>query len=218
MNYHLNFLANLIIQHYFLDSRCLIIFSDDSNAFDCCGSIPVVRINVQNTSHYEDLIFHYFGCQGIILANNEPTWTLQLFEDLIKLNMERFNSRKYLILPGVDQQENLSDVFEVNELTYISDLVVVEQSNRNNTTKYRGKQLLAGKENFTYNLWTHQYVGMESNKRILLDVWSSDTKKFEFKADLFPNKLLNQMGRELRMATFRYEPYSIIGKKTNIFL
>lgn len=214
MNIYLDLLVNLIIQKYFLHSRCIIIFSEKFNNFNYIGVIPVLQINVQNKNIPNDLIFHYFGCKGIIISNNVPIWTFQMFEKLIKLNSERFNSRRYLILPGSNSKENLTDILNVKELDHICNLIIIEEYNRRANMKGSSKQYIMKQRHVMYTLWTHQYVGMKNNnKRIFLDFWYSKSKKFKFNNNLFPNKLLNQKGRGLKMATFQYEPYSIIGKK-----
>ncbi|XP_018576987.1 uncharacterized protein LOC108915443 [Anoplophora glabripennis] len=211
MNLHLNLLVSVIIQKYFLNSRCIIYFSEKFNSLDYTGPIPILQINVQNMNIHKDLIFRYFGCQGIIISNNLPIWTFEIFEKLIRLSSERFNTRRYLILSGNNPKENLTDIFNIKELTHISNMVIIEEYKRKRK-KTTGKQYIMDQKHITYIVSTHGYVGLKNNnRRIILDFWSSNLKKFKFNNNLFPNKLLNQMGRELRMATFHYEPYSIIG-------
>ncbi|KAJ8924147.1 hypothetical protein NQ315_006931 [Exocentrus adspersus] len=209
MNLHIDFLANLLLQQYFLNSRCLLIFTDDFNNFTYNGNLPLVQIGIKDKTLHQDLIFRYFGCQGIVIKNNIPLWTLQTVEKLIRLNFERFNSKRYLILQGSKTEETLSDILKLQELSFVADLVVVEEGPKSLGS---GNHFIT-QENAVYSLWTHQYVGAGdgANKKIFLDLWFSDTKRFKYSKDLYGSKLVNQMGRELRMATFQYEPYSIIG-------
>ncbi|XP_044265395.1 uncharacterized protein LOC123011820 [Tribolium madens] len=89
------------------------------------------------------------------------------------------------------------------ELQYVSDLLLV-LPNKENGTEY-------------FEIITHQYGHQNKkkiNKTLLLDVWYSHNYSFLHGKDLFPNKLSNQNGRQLKIGTFTYEPYSIIGKKS----
>ncbi|KAI2473956.1 Ionotropic receptor 41a.3, partial [Diabrotica virgifera virgifera] len=47
-------------------------------------------------------------------------------------------------------------------------------------------------------------------EKVLLDVWYSKNKSFVFDNNLYPDKLKNQMGRVLKLATMHYVPYNII--------
>ncbi|KAJ8981078.1 hypothetical protein NQ317_015301 [Molorchus minor] len=134
------------------------------------------------------------------MKTNSPVWLLKNLEREIRLTMERFNDRKYLILAGNGTEDKVVDVFKLKELDYISDLLVVQENFES-----------VGSIN-SYNILTHKYFGAINNSDcILLDVWWPVNKTFMLGNNLFPNKLINQMGRALRIATFEYEPYSIIG-------
>ncbi|KAJ8944840.1 hypothetical protein NQ318_012987 [Aromia moschata] len=201
-------LANIIIQQYFVSSRCLLIFTDEFNTFRYSHHLPAVQIDIGPEGLRSDIFLRYFGCQEIVVKTNRPLWFLKTFEKEIRLSVERFNRRKYLFLQGDTTEENIIEIFELNELDYVSDLVILDKyvENRNEN------ELFFPKVNGVINLWTHKYIGSRNvNDKILLDVWFSENNSFKYEADLYQNKLNNQMGRELKIATFVYEPYTIIG-------
>lgn len=203
MDVFLNILTNIIIQKYFQNSGCLLIFTDYGNSFQYSNDLPVVNILIENKDLHPEIFLHNFGCQGIIMKSNNPASSFKSFESQIKFSGERFNRRKYLIIQGNDMQENFTEILSSEEIMYVSDLVIVE------------KNADISKE-LAFFLWTHSYVGNDMRNQIVLDTWFSHNKSFLYQQDLYPNKLKNQMGRKIRMATFRYEPYSIVGKKCNM--
>lgn len=199
MDIFLNILSNLIVQSYFQSSGCLLIFSDHENGFQYSSDIPVVNILVDNKGIHPEIFLHSFGCQGIIINSNNPVSNFKSFEKVIRYSTERFNRRKFLLLEGNNMQENFTDILSSEEILYVSDLVIVEKN-------------CDIREDLAFSIWTHSYVGDDMRKRINLNTWFSNNKSYLYDQDLYPNKLKNQMGRRIRMATFRYEPYSIVGK------
>ncbi|XP_044265394.1 uncharacterized protein LOC123011819 [Tribolium madens] len=110
--------------------------------------------------------------------------------------MERFNKRKFLIVPQNPSKNFETDFFNLEQLYFISDLLLVLPTNHDTI----------------FDLKTHKYVGLsDNNEPVLIDRWFANNQSFLFGKNLYPNKLQNQLGRPLKMATFTYEPYSIIG-------
>ncbi|KAG5882309.1 hypothetical protein JTB14_019334 [Gonioctena quinquepunctata] len=207
MNVYVDVLANLIIQQYFSSSRCLLVFTDNVNRFDYNGTIPMVNVRINSRNFVNTSIFlRYHGCQGIIIKTNSPKSIFADLEHEIKLTTERFNYRKYLFLPGDNMSENGNNIFHTDELKYVADLVVVKRKRQKNETK-----TLFSKDEI-YSLWTHRYVGLRNNSgEMFLDQWFSKNRSFKLGTDLYLEKLYDQMSRLIEMATFQYEPYSIIG-------
>lgn len=201
MDSPLDILTNIIIEEYFLMTGCLIIITDFGNVFRYNGHIPLVKI--QDNYIHEDTFIHYLGCQGIIMKTNNPVSNFQKLENQIKGAKDRFNNRKFLLLPGNEMRENLSDILTTNEIKFVADFNVVE-----------GKFISHIEDVFV--IWTHSYVGKDINNKIVLDEWFPTNRSFLYKNNLYPNKLINQMGKILNMATFYYEPYSVIGKQYSI--
>lgn len=200
MDIWINILSNLIIKTYFQDSNCLFIFTDKENAFQYVGDLPVVNVETKMSNLSPNIFLQHFGCHGIIIRSDHPVSQFKSFEREIKFAKERFNSRKFLLLPGNNMKENFSDILQCPELMYVADLDIVELTNNDN--------------GFIFTIWTHFYVGIKSEEKKVLDVWFSNNSTFLYENNLYPDKLSNQMGRNIRMATFLYEPYSIVGKYT----
>lgn len=207
-----NILINLIINNYFNNSRCLFIITDENHEIDYKGNMPVVNIRIINNTINSSILFHYFGCQGILIQSENPMKIFADFETAIRLNIERFNTRRFLINHIiVDNDSKYEDFFNLNELNYVSDILLIIprsrlQPNQNNSLRNVDDIFIA------FDLLTHRYAGVENhNEPVLLDKWFLKNSSFLYNANLYPNKLSNQLGRPLRMATFTYEPYSIIG-------
>lgn len=199
MDIFLDILANLIIQAHFQNTGCLIIFTDEENSFHYSGNIPVLVFKIGYDYDRSNCYIHHFGCQGIIMKTNNPISHFKDFENDIKYSTERYNKRRYLLLEGSSMKENLADILLTDEIIYVADIDVIE----GNFNKI---------EEWIFSIWTHSYVGDDSRQKVLLDLWYSKNKTFRNTNDLFPNKLKDQQGRPLRMATFTYEPYSIVGE------
>lgn len=195
----LDILTNIIIQEYFFMTGCLIIVTDPGNVFRYNGDKPVIHIQLEDSYIHSDIFIHYLGCQGIIMKTNNPVSNFQNLENEIKVAKDRFNNRKFLLLPGNKLEENISDILTTDEIKFVADLNVLEQN------------FISDKE-YLFVIWTHSYIGNDNNNQVVLDKWFPMNRSFLYKNNLYPNKLVNQMGRILRMATFYYEPYSVIGK------
>jgi hypothetical protein len=62
------------------------------------------------------------------------------------------------------------------------------------------------------DFWRQTYSGatsLEQQKPVLVDVWRDG--ELLFKREFFHRELTNLRGRVMKMATFNYPPYSIIG-------
>ncbi|CAH1142289.1 unnamed protein product [Phyllotreta striolata] len=197
MNFSADVLTNIIINTYFLSTRCIIIFTDRPSGFNHAFPIPVVQINAENSDVRPEIFLNRFGCQGIVIDHRQPLAVFQRFEWEIRRSLERFNRRKFLVSSGA---KNAMSVFDSEELNFVADLVVVES------------------EEDSCKLWTHRYVGVDGNsQKRLLDVWFPRNRSFLRGADLYPNKLVDQMGRSLKLATFQYEPSSVIDIENQVF-
>uniref|UniRef100_A0A6P7F088 Uncharacterized protein LOC114324952 n=1 Tax=Diabrotica virgifera virgifera TaxID=50390 RepID=A0A6P7F088_DIAVI len=210
MNLYLDILLNIIVKTYFLDSRCLLVFTDEDNYFDYNGDIPVINIKVSKDSINPHLFLHYFGCKAVLIKTNNPVTVFEQFENEIRTSIERFNERKFLIAPGLHINENITNIFLSHSIRYVVDFVAITLADYSwNNNSFISKHIER------YNLWTHKYVGFDYSQKELLDTWYSVNRSFVHNSNLYEYKLKNQMGRTLRMATFQYEPYSIPGETIN---
>ncbi|XP_056641070.1 glutamate receptor ionotropic, delta-2-like isoform X2 [Diorhabda sublineata] len=202
MDFYLDTVLNVILSTYFINSKCLIIFTDGDNVFNHNLSIPVINVKINNDNIHSEVFLNSFGCQGIVMKSDRPSTVFQTFEMEIRNSTERFNHRQFLIATGTNSTENPMEIFESTQIQYVADLLIVEETTHNNSNDL-GE---------VYELWTHKYTGLQNNsEKVLLDVWYSLNESFSYGANLYPNKLKNQMSRVLKMATFQYEPYTIIG-------
>ncbi|XP_055847718.1 uncharacterized protein LOC129913189 [Episyrphus balteatus] len=59
-------------------------------------------------------------------------------------------------------------------------------------------------------LWTQKYVGIEDNfDAVYLDTYFVENRSFARNVDLYPNKLVNMLGRTMAVASVTYFPYVI---------
>lgn len=211
---YLNLLVNFIIKEYFRDERCIFLLTDQEFGINTSETnIPIVILRNKNASFTFDVLFSYYGCQSIILHVENPPPLFADLEDQIRLHLDRFNKRRYLILPTKDEPENATHLFKM-PLNYVADVLLV-------TYEYVSKGLPSCRDEYMfdwvideiYSFYTHQYIGRENCDRpLLIKKWNFNSSNLTDLKGLFPNKLDNQMGRKLRIATFTYLPYSIPSK------
>lgn len=130
-------------------------------------------------------------------------------EKEMRLHVDRFNRRRYLILWRKGEEESMGDFFG-KRLDYVADLLVVVLEE---ALAKKGR-ILGSESEGIYGLYTHRYVGAKDcNAPVFIQKWVSNSSDFSYLENLYPNKLNNQMGRKLRIATFTYLPYSIPSTK-----
>lgn len=211
---YLNLLVSFILHKYFQSELCVFLLTDQKfELYDIKASVPVVILRNENAKFAYHLLFLSYGCQGIILHVEEPHTVFTELEHQIRMHSDRFNKRKYLILPTQQGHEMMMKLFET-PLNYVADVLVVVLESAWQTVPYRrNKYILDSGPGELYSFYTHQYIGYEKgNQPILLNKWSSNSGNFTALDNLYPDKLDNQMGRKLRIATFTYLPYSIPSK------
>lgn len=203
---HLNILIKTIFSIYYKDSICAFVISDTKNGIDYQGWLPIVNIKKNNVSVLEIESLLWNGCQDVVIHTENPSHAIEAFEAAIKLQVQRFNDRRYLILPSASS-EGLADLPSLPALQFVPDvLVAVPQID------YNASHRLIGDCETTFQLITHRFVGTTGNEDIVqLDVWHSRNFSFETGANLFPDKITDMQGRIFKMATFNYKPYSIVG-------
>lgn len=200
---HLDILVSLIVTHHFQNERCLLILTNNEVPFsyNSIGAPFAILRNESGIFQYE-LLFSYHGCQGIIIHSKEPWTVFDQIEKQIRLHWDRFNRRKYLILWTKNEKENVIERFG-KHLNYVADLLVVvfEGAVRKSGPK-KGPRLSESESEEIYSLYTHRYVGNENcNAPVLIRKWVPNSSDFSFLDDLYPDKLKNQMGRKLKIAT-----------------
>lgn len=72
---------------------------------------------------------------------------------------------------------------------------------------------LTTKKSKKYDLITHQFTTRYNQTNVIyLDTFDCESKIFSMNANLFPYKLKNLNGREIRLALFNYKPYTLYKK------
>lgn len=124
---------------------------------------------------------------------------------------QRKNNRKILTKPenrSIKQtllaerktQNNLKVTNVGKDVTTIAATFKTVTGDTNCNYKYR---------DINFELWTQQYVGAEGNLNAThLDTFISANSTFTENAHLYPNKLLNQQQRTVRIGTLPYPPYT----------
>ncbi|XP_050306285.1 uncharacterized protein LOC126743299 [Anthonomus grandis grandis] len=198
-------LLNIFFATYFFNSRCVVLVSDDMKDLDISNAkAPLLLINSDDHNNFTSL-FNYSGCQDFVVFAKDPVSLLQVIEEQIQAHQDRFNERGYVFLPKEDPVEDSLKIFNLEEISYISDLVVVTFD-----------EISLNEQHKSFNIWTHQYIGQgENNKPLLMDKWFSVNKSFLYERNLFPDKLTDQKGRVIKLAVFNYEPYVIIEEQGN---
>ncbi|KAK4885516.1 hypothetical protein RN001_001787 [Aquatica leii] len=199
----LNIIIRTIANNYFNDSMCILILTENNNDFQLNALTPIVNIRITNNSLNNNLVFHKYGCQAIIINTKKPSLILQKLESQMKLHGDRFNSRKYLIIA------NNIDIFNLPELNYIVNVLMIIPANTSEEECILFNEVCH--KHGTFKLVTHKYIGKsQNNDPVILDFWTTNNNSFTYGNNLYPDKLHNQEGRTLRCATFNYKPYSII--------
>lgn len=208
---YLSFLVNLILNQHFQNKRCVFFLTDQKSSISTIGTnIPVVILKNENATFSYDLLFTNYGCQGIVMHVQEPSLVFSELERQIRLHLDRFNQRKYLILPTQTGSEHMVDFFKTSHVNYVADVLFIVLESISKRTHLNVKHSILEEVDESYNFYTHPYVGTENaNRPVLMHDWYSNTSKTVKLNRLYPDKLSNQMGRNLRIATFTYLPYSI---------
>lgn len=203
LEYYLGILTTIIVNKYFNES-CTLILTDKFG--------PDIQISVPFTifEHVDETALA-LGCQNIVIHNGEPDKMVVLLEDKIRNSSPRFNDRKYLISLRKDFQDfkNLYLLFH-----FVPNVVLVKYE----IFKIKNCTFLEICNNFVFTFWTNNFVGVENNDDFyILDFWFSKNQTFLFNKKLYFDKIKNMEGRVLKMATFSYEPYAIVGKYSSFY-
>ncbi|KAL1513946.1 hypothetical protein ABEB36_003284 [Hypothenemus hampei] len=187
-------LLNILLNTYFSSSRCILVINP--NNLSIRANVPT--LNLDKSIRIKENLFNYIGCTDFLLDVAHPVTDLQLFEREIKFHPDRFNNRKYIFISRNPQDFKL---FHLQEIHYFNNL------------------LLISCEKDLFSFWTHKYVGTSGNNDpYLLDKWFINNASFLHNNNLFPDKLTDQQGRTLKVATITYIPYSINDSDTYFYM
>lgn len=214
--YYLTILTNTILTHYFT-YPCTLFLKDDSSRIQYLEkAISLVNIKIdENGKIPKKLFFLNSSCQNIVIHTSNPVSTFRDIEKLIRMQNGRFNERKYLFVSSNDMKENVTDLFQMQELNYVIDILIIVPEYSKKTIIFTSQLDLVQPTDTSevYELLTHKYVGTitKANEAIVLDKWYSQNCSFLHDTNLYPDKISDQKGRVFRIAAFNYPPYSVIG-------
>ncbi|XP_076268766.1 glutamate receptor-like [Rhynchophorus ferrugineus] len=210
---NIEILLNVILQQYILPTRCITLITDHNSTINnVVKGTPTLNIFLES---YDELftidkkLFRNYGCQAFILGVSKPAETFSKIEQYIKYQNETLTDRKYIVVdtPGTSQQA--LSIFQTREIDFVCDILIIS-SEISKRWSNNGKLGILGQSSEEYTLRTHQFVGLDRNKVVLLDRWFSSNRSFEIGANLFPDKLSNQQGRQTKIGFFHYEPYILL--------
>lgn len=194
-------LLTIIMREYFSHFYCILQFEDDF----------VVRSVSQNGNYYltsdaqldATHVNKFDLCLGIVINIRENTQAkFEMFEDFIqKHSKARFQERRYVVMFNSTKDKEFYQFFASNYLKFVSDMLVVKD-----IPEREGE----------FALFTHQFVGLENNDKIvLINEWSAISQSFASNSTLYPDKLKNLQGKRLIVGGEKYLPITDPG---NIYL
>lgn len=204
----LNLLINTIVQSYFKNSTCILHYYDYLSDPVHIESIPTIKRKIRGTDNL--LLDQTRRCKHFLLHCEDASLAFESTEYVIKKrDGGMYNDRKYIII--VNNAKALEIFFQSFYLTFVRDVLVI-YGFHNNTTDPFIFQTNSSDTIINYHLYTHKYVGLEGiNERVLLDIWYPENMSFKFGNNLFPDKISNQQGRELKTICYTTLPYAICG-------
>lgn len=199
--YYLNILASVVVNKYFTDT-CVFIATTHAQ-INLKNQLPVVNLKIDD--YFGDVLNQslHFGCENILVQSSNLENNVKTVENLIKLSVGRFNKRKYLLLADERLSDNKQEsLFKF--LHFVPDVLLVMPENMS--------EIIDGLCEINFSLHTNKYVGLDGNDDVIkLDTWFSKNESFLFDGNLYPDKISDMQGRVLKMATFNYKPYAVVG-------
>lgn len=200
-SWYLNTLVNLIMSKYFNDTICIMYTFDRNKDIVHLSTVPVIL--TQDVDNFQ--LDSQQICKNFLIQCENASSALYQVERVIRIDSDgMYNDRKYVII--VDNQEEFDIFFNISTLTFVRDILIVfilENQVEDN------KLLLPLDNSLEVRLYTHKYVGIEDNNNpVLLDIWFAQNQSFKFNFNLFPDKVTDQQGRELRAPCMTRFPFA----------
>ncbi|PSN57733.1 Ionotropic receptor 41a9 [Blattella germanica] len=217
-------------------NQCICIVTEESNDFlDFIFPIDYptfhvnISLNLMKNSNPLDEPFEGYdwdtlflvpinsGCLAFIVQTSDIKFMVKTFARLFHTPKSIYRSnRKYLYLPAknVDFENVIKDLFQMREIDFMPDLVLAKLKIKEEERKIKNNILKFIKDDSHFadiELITHRFVGPRpgSSETVLLDTWTS-SEGFTKKADLYPDKMSNLMGKELILCSLHYPPAAVI--------
>ncbi|XP_062556998.1 uncharacterized protein LOC134221840, partial [Armigeres subalbatus] len=193
-------LINRIAMTYFLGaySICNVVNRTDVSVNTSFNNVPIIVVQ----SHDLMLPAINLGCSVFIIDEDSVFWFLNNFIALHDAAEYRHHTKYVVIMLNsgcIDKTATLNDIQ--------SHPVVHELPNL----------LLVITKNYEFELLTHYYTGNgpESVEYHLLDVYNAANNSFLYGNYLFPDKLINLLGKASRVASFHVVPWFIMRPEVN---
>ncbi|KAK6621637.1 hypothetical protein RUM44_001444 [Polyplax serrata] len=200
-------LTDQILSRYFDRFRCLTYITNDlEGVLPVKRDLPVFLINFANsTSAVQDGLLresHELSCGGFIIQINSGQIS-SLMDRFVAIKRKavccRYNNQRYLFLPVRETTTDFSFMTHSN-VTYFPNLVFVSV---NETESSRDGFVLFG--HTVFNHYKHQVLNVSHE---VLDYWTPE-RGFEYRNDLFPDRVANVMGRKFMFAALQYPPFNL---------
>lgn len=198
---YLNYMINLIFQTYLNNSFCTLHYYDPTEDSVNLETIPTISINGEENLHLDK----HELCDHFLVQHKNAKIAFEKIEYVIKMESKRnYSFRKYIII--VNTVKELNNFYKSTILTFVRDvLVVLLHSDK----QFKNKFGLVTNNAPIFDLYTHRYVGLSRcNDPLLLDTWFAMNRTFKFGNYLYPNKITNQLGRELRAPCYDHIPFA----------
>ncbi|XP_062557000.1 uncharacterized protein LOC134221842 [Armigeres subalbatus] len=189
---------------YFLEvyTICRIVNHTSSSLppLDIPAALPIAVVHPQSTIDLADnpiIQAIELGCTVFIVDEGSAFHFLDNYIPILDETLFRRPEKSVLVAvqsTGLRQSEFLEAVQGHPALLEIANLLLVVPNGAD------------------YELITHRYVGNvpESLKWMLLDTYDHGTESFKQRANLFPDKMSDLMGRTMKVATFFLLPWSMM--------
>ncbi|KAF6204285.1 hypothetical protein GE061_002625 [Apolygus lucorum] len=187
-----NSLVREVTDKYMKSFNCIVWVEENDPFLNLSPSFSNSMIFIDGYDSENILLQVFFKkCQGWILQLSDPSKFMKKWEEARLGSLVRFNPR-VLFIPW-EVSTYATALFQTPEFDYISNAVAVELTRSNGSL-----QLTVVANNFSANI-------DEKNEtmKVHLGNWPLNSS-----VEIYPHNLGNLQGKELRVATLQYLPYS----------
>ncbi|CAG9115374.1 unnamed protein product [Plutella xylostella] len=135
---------------------------------------------------------------------SDPQKFVSAIEQVNHLGNARRADKIMMFLP-MDKDSDpkvLVDLLLLKEMAFVANLILILPANSTKSTD----------QCESYDIITHKFVGADAqaNDPLYLDSWDACTQQLNTNTNLLPHDISNLQGKTLRVATFTYQPYTIV--------
>ncbi|KAG7299522.1 hypothetical protein JYU34_016485 [Plutella xylostella] len=135
---------------------------------------------------------------------SDPQKFVSAIEQVNHLGNARRADKIMIFLP-MDKDSDpkvLLDLLLLKEMAFVANLLLILPTNSTESTD----------KCESYDIVTHKFVGADAqaNDPLYLDSWDACTQQLKTNTNLLPHDISNLQGKTLKVATFTYQPYTIV--------